>query len=302
MLSFTCIFYCCIINLTIFIQLIAKGVDDMKNNFKFMYLILFILLLIVVCLALFRYTNKVSEVKEVETDIVKLEELKIKDLDNNDKKIFNKKNDVIIFLDEKCRACIELLPFLKNLNSILKDTDIQVSIVWKNSVNKEKLNKYELPENINYVSNNIDKLSTPYFAIVDTDLSIVYQNNNIEKVLKKTLESLSEKDKKISQNNTISLLLMNNSNKNNSNKELIYFNMKGCPDCKKASKTIKDKKLSNSYNISTINYWEEGSKDTNLDYFNLYANLFDIEWYPSFILISKDLSYELITADDLNNL
>lgn len=82
---------------------------------------------------------------------------------------------------------------------------------------------------------------------------------------------------------------------------LIYFYMPGCSDCDAASKLFESNNVSDDYEIIYIYKYDSENGDYNIDKDKLFGLVYDINWYPSFIMIDKG-SYREIGETPVENL
>ena len=113
-----------------------------------------------------------------------------------------------------------------------------------------------------------------------------------------SLEVITKEDAIINTNNHFSCALSSNKDK----PLLICFSMEGCPDCKAADEVIEQSEdIKNNYDIVRIYRSNSKEKHDYTDVYELYRHIYDINWYPSFIIL-EDGTYRFIGEVPLNEL
>ncbi|PWJ49769.1 thioredoxin family protein [Faecalicatena contorta] len=219
---------------------------------------------------------------------------------NNEKEKKNsaQKYKIVFYIDPYCESCIKSFTVAERMSSILSE-DISVNILWRQrpSTNIEK--KAGVPSDNQYVLDNI-KLSNPYptYFILDDKDEIVLMTDNVEKVMKKILsfEDIS-KEHIIDRTNSYLSVKVEGNNK----PILIYFAMEGCPDCEKAEEMLWDNHIQEKYNILTVYTEESYGEHEYVDVSNVFGIIYDIEWYPSFLILEQD-EYKFVGENTLEDL
>ena len=84
--------------------------------------------------------------------------------------------------------------------------------------------------------------------------------------------------------------------------QLIYFSMPGCPDCEDANSIIYSDAIADSFVITRIERDKNAQPEDIVDELNIFKNVYDIDWYPSFLVLMEDGSYSMIRKIDLSDL
>lgn len=95
-----------------------------------------------------------------------------------------------------------------------------------------------------------------------------------------------------------SQIIENSSDKLN----LIYFCMTGCPDCVAAETVLNSESIKDVFEISTIYSKNEIDDKKYIDKYNMFLDIYGIDWYPSFLVLDKNGGYELIGKTTVENL
>lgn len=78
--------------------------------------------------------------------------------------------------------------------------------------------------------------------------------------------------------------------------------MTGCSDCSAADRVLETKQVKNNFNITKLYYKNEVNDKEYIDYHDMFLNVFNIEWYPSFLILKSDNSYQFIGETSVENL
>ncbi len=200
------------------------------------------------------------------------------------------KYKLVFVVDSLCGTCRKQLEVVERLQEFYEPY-LSVSVVWEEKMLDENaLKKYNIPKNINYVlkANKI-VTSTPTAFILDEDNKICFVSTNMDNVVRK-LNDLEEVDIGVVRERVCRYF----SKQNETSKDtLVYFALQGCGDCEKADMII-DRDVKEKYNM--IKIYDSGAygEEEYVDLDNIYQSIFEIEWYPSFLLINKDGKYTFV--------
>lgn len=219
-----------------------------------------------------------------------------------------KKYQVVYYLDTRCKTCIDQLEIIRRLSSVLKKSDIELKILWKDKIKPQLINQYNLPLDINYYISNNSKLDTgtPTIYILDSKNTIIYSTIETNKIIKKiisldgiALNQIKSDAVHFIQNEADQFIDLD------SNKPLlVYFSLEGCSDCEKANSIIAKKSIQTHYNIFEITTKDYNTEDSDefVDFENLFMYIFEIDWYPSFLKVKLEDKYEFIGETKLEDL
>lgn len=210
----------------------------------------------------------------------------------------SKKYRLVFVMDPLCGACKKQLQIINNFR-IFYEPYLDVSIVWENSVVEDGiLEQYNIPKYINYLL-GIDGISitTPTVLIVGKDNKVCFESADMESIALKlnTLEGVSIE--------MVRRNVCNYFNKINptDKRSLIYFALQGCSDCEKADKII-DKDIEEKYDVMKIYDNASYGEEEYVDIDNIYQAIFNIDWYPSFLILEGDNEYQLVGKTDVQKL
>ena len=87
----------------------------------------------------------------------------------------------------------------------------------------------------------------------------------------------------------------------NSKTDMIYFAMEGCKDCEAANQII-DEDITTIYNIEKIYTENDYGSEQFVDLNDIFATLYDISWYPSFLIIEDNQNYRIVGETPIDKL
>lgn len=204
-----------------------------------------------------------------------------------------KKYQVVFYLDTRCKTCKDQLEVIRRLNKILENNDIEVKILWKDSIKLSLLEKYNIPAGINYVLDGSDiDAGTPTIYILDNNNNIIYNTIETDKIMKKimNLDGISQEQLKKESNEFFKEESKKLNNYDENKELLVYFSLKGCSDCEKADSIINKKTMQQKYNIFKISSSDNNTEESGetIDNGNLFSYIYQLEWYPSFLKVKSD--------------
>lgn len=212
-----------------------------------------------------------------------------------------KKYTVTFYLSSSCSSCLDSISDFERFAATFGD-QIDYAIIWQDKIPDHYINKYSLDPSINYSLNGEAKLSTatPTFFIPDDSGFVIFKDVSRENLIEKLI-LLDVTDSDELKSNANKYIVDNYSNSSSNKPVLIYFYMPGCSDCDAASKLFESNNVSDDYEIIYIYKYDSENGDYNIDKDKLFGLVYDINWYPSFIMIDKG-SYREIGETPVENL
>lgn len=219
-----------------------------------------------------------------------------------------KKYQVVFYLDTRCKTCKDQLEVVRRLNKILENNDIEVRVLWKDSIKVPLIEKYNIPVGINYVLDSSDIYAgTPTIYMLDNSNNIIYNTIETDKIMKKviSLDGISQEQVKKESNKFFKEESKKIADYDQNKDLMVYFSLKGCSDCEKADSIINKKNIQQKYNILKISSSDNITEDNGefIDNGNLFSYVYELEWSPSFLKI-KSNEYKFIGEtkfEDLEN-
>lgn len=249
----------------------------------------------------------VGEIKDIgivykETDIKEVVSLEYQDdfsnleiYDYTGEKVENFAKDkptVIFYLSNTCKTCVEDLKEFKKIMMIFGEKEINFCILWEEDYSKSLLEKRNIDLDYAYMLGGERKLAspTPTFYVTDETGKIVFYTIELDIFIEKLIDlNYVEKEKLIENSNSYFKEIYNF---NGGKPILIYFAMEGCPDCEAVEPLVESKDITNEYDVYKI-YKYDDVKNEIKDSNKLFKQIYDIEWYPSFLIIDQE-SYQII--------
>lgn len=211
---------------------------------------------------------------------------------------------VVIYLLASCQSCIEELGSFKNLINIFSNEQLEFQLVWEGDIPLERIKKINIPLDINYSLKSERALSntTPTAYIVNKEGEIIFScRARMESLVSKLIEINEDKI-----NDTKDKALTNLKNElqiDNKRPYLFLFATSDCEGCKLAEEFLQvDKLVESKYNLITIVNESQNHEKIYMDNFLIYSKLFNINKYPSFILVNDNKNEIFFNTTDINEL
>jgi hypothetical protein len=200
------------------------------------------------------------------------------------------------YLSDKCGTCIDVLKNYEKLSEIFNE--VNVYIIWKDSIPLSILDKYDINADRSFSLSGKVRLSnsTPTMFLVDSNNQLIFKDIDMKMVASKIVD-LS--DRKLIKDNANNYILSNLFKVSEKEKKILYFTMNGCKSCEDANKIIQDYP-DTGYEIVKIysDSYSDNAFDQLADTYSIYAVVYGISSYPSF-LIYNGAEYSLLSDADL---
>lgn len=228
-------------------------------------------------------------------------------LDSNGKAVdlqgYNKDYSFVFYLDKNCGTCIDDLTIIKRIIDVYEEMNVENMIIWDGEIGIKQTQKKAISEDHNYILEDAYiSTPTPTFYILDERKEIIFTCNSIRDMVKKialldisNMELINEK------------YIRTLSNKQDTDKKpiMVYFSMIGCPDCEAASHIIKESNLQEMFHIMTFYRDKDNVPIENqqwIDNGDVLAEIYGIEWYPSFLILYDSGEFKIVGKTDSNDL
>jgi|GEM_PF-2135764 hypothetical protein len=223
---------------------------------------------------------------------------------NGEKVELNDNYKFIIYVSKDCSTCVSHIPLMKRINeTYCKDQNVELMLLWINEAPPiEAIEEYNLVD-CSYIINDYsmsDSYNTVFLA--DENNNIVYMaKSEYESIVDRIIElEILDRDKLISNSN---LYVQENLAKNYSDKpDLIYFSMPGCPDCADANPIVYSEEITNKVFMTRIELVRGAESHDIKDEYNFFRKIYSIDWYPSFLIINKDNSWNIVRKVELSDM
>lgn len=205
---------------------------------------------------------------------------------------------IVYFFDEKCGTCVENLPFIERINQLVS-SEIDVYLLWNNDIKSSLVDKYRLDSLHNIQLDECNKLldGFPTIYILDEENTVIYRdyNNNEEKFVQKllSLECINTQTKEMANRYFLE-------NFKKGKPILVYFAMEGCPDCEAVKSIVEDIQINEKFEIITL-YNGAATNQQFIDSYNLFYHIYEIDWFPTFLIIESETEYQLIRKEASND-
>lgn len=243
--------------------------NTMKNNIEYSYL---------------EYGDDFSEIEMYD------ETGKIVDLSFGDG---SKAATAVLYLTAECSGCIETISDFNRFKSVFGE-EVNFIFLWEDDIPRNLIKKHGI-DAISYTLKGKTKLSTstPTFYLIDGNKKIVFKDVDQSNLIQKLIE-VDFIEKEVLQEKATQYIVNAYFESDRENRlKLVYFYMPGCSDCMAVNEFIKEEKLDEKYQIVYIYKYNSTQEGVVIDKNKLFANVYGVNWYPSFILIS-DSGYEIV--------
>lgn len=269
------------------------------------FTVFFIIVFVILFLFVRSFFNKPSVISYIEYND-NISDLQITDVNNNKYTLNSVGNDnykFCVYLSDSCGLCIDSLPTLERIKDIFcKEQSIEMILLWENKIPIKNVKEYNLYD-YSYSLKNVSispTLDTVF--LLDKNNNVFFMDNDgYENAISLLIENnLVNKDSLIINSNAY---IKNNLIKDSDLHDLIYFSMPGCPDCESANEIIYTSEIQKYFNITKI---ESKMLDENItsivDYGHIFKKIYDIDWYPSFLILNNDGSWNMVPDVEINEL
>ncbi len=218
----------------------------------------------------------------------KINQVQVYDIEGNETTIQPTSEYTLLFyLSAYCGSCIEYLPEISLLQEVLQEEDVSVCIVWLEKPPRLQLSKNNLPEEINYSMGEKMKLdsATPTYYLIDKNGSVIFKDVVATNLMDKAAE-LGIFSRPTIKERLNTYLRSKYDNQSKQQPTMIFFSLEGCSDCAAAEEMIYNKKLDDMFIINHIYSYRDKAEPG--DRFKIYQHVYEIAWYPSFLLLSDN--------------
>lgn len=202
---------------------------------------------------------------------------------------------LVIYINKNCGSCLRELDTIAVMNRIFQGTGINMVIIWEDNIDTQQVKRNGIIEDCNYSTDGtVLANGTPYFMIVDKNADITFTSHKLSDLIKRAVnsESVSLLELRTQADEFIRSTYAQKEPLDEK-KLLLDFSMIGCPDCENAEPILKDVEITNLYQRATI-YRDSSNvpveKQKQVDKSNLLAYVYNIEWYPSYLVLSEECS------------
>ena len=206
---------------------------------------------------------------------------------------------LVIYLDSKCGSCYKQLETFERYEELLKK-QIEVALLWGNGIPNQNYEKYGIKEsNVFYLDGNKTLSESPSAYIINSKGNIVFTTSDMKKIMEKIIkmEDINVQEIVLNSNNYLKDMIQ----EDNSKTDMIYFAMEGCKDCEAANQII-DEDITTIYNIEKIYTENDYGSEQFVDLNDIFATLYDISWYPSFLIIEDNQNYRIVGETPIDKL
>ncbi len=201
------------------------------------------------------------------------------------------KYTLVFYLSPTCGSCIDAIRNITRIMRIIGNNTLDYLVIFEHNKPESLLEKYHVPSNI--VATLMEQklsMTTPAYFIIDPEGKVFFKSNNLASAIEKlfNMDIFNVDELKHNTNEYLRSILPDSAKKN-----LVYFSMRGCGDCDEANKIIDfDPDILDSYEVTKIyDIYDENDQGALVDDFELYLRVYEIDWYPCFMILDGDDMY-----------
>lgn len=199
------------------------------------------------------------------------------------------KYSLVFYVSDTCGGCMDVIKNFSKMESILGTDEFNYIVLWTDEVPMKIIDKYDINQDYCYSLGGKTRFatSTPSFYILDENQNVLFSTTDMRLLVSK-IELLEIVPKEKLKENTIRYISENILPKDSDKKQLVYFEMEGCPDCQAANKVIDNSdEIKNAFEITRIYKYDDTDTTRMKDDYGLFKLGLDIQWYPSFLIFEN---------------
>lgn len=206
---------------------------------------------------------------------------------DNSNEVLTKKDTLFLCINPNCNSCREYIDVIHTLEFLLRESSITLGIIWTDEPLNDELYTSKLKNIPQFMSPKITiSTSSPFFFMLNNN-KINFRTEDVSLLISHLIDKeFISQEQLITKSNKY--LMSITQNQDPTKDILVYFAMENCSDCKRMDSLLKENKIYNKFNMIKI-YTEDSYNQQDLvDVKNLFAHIYDIKWYPSFLKIGKN--------------
>jgi len=224
--------------------------------------------------------------------------IKVADTEGNEATLkYGASHTVLFYLSSSCTGCKDALRFVKRLQSVFGEDNLQVLLLWSDSIPVSLIEEYGIALKNCFSTGDsiVINTPTPTAYILDSKGSILYYNSDIKICMEKLYmqaaeEGLGEQFRL----NASRYLIEHYEISDFETQQIIYFCMEGCPDCAAADDILENGDRKDERSLHYLYTYNDAEPSHERDEYALFKLVYDIEWYPSFLVLQSEEEYEII--------
>ena len=224
--------------------------------------------------------------------------IKVADTEGNEAALkYGEHHTVLFYLSSSCAGCGDAMRFVKRLQRVFGEENLQVLLLWSDSIPVSLIEEYGIAlKNCFSIGESIAiNTPTPTAYILDSEGSILYYNADIKKCMEKLyMQAAEEGLKEQLQLNASRYLMEYYEISNFETQQIIYFCMEGCPDCAAADDILTNDGRKDERSLYYLYTYNDAEPFHERDEYALFKLVYGIEWYPSFLVLQSEEEYEII--------
>lgn len=195
------------------------------------------------------------------------------------------KTKIVFYISSKCESCNKIMDSILMYKHLLGTDKYQYVILMSDSINVDNYKQYGIKNNEIYaLSNSKINMGTPCIIMLDNKDTISFISDKAENLIKRIIatdgrENLVKKANQFFEEKATGY---------KGKPVMVYFRMEGCPDCKAVTGILHEKEIENKFRRIDIYSNESYGEHKNVDVNEIFCTIYNIDWYPSFVLIRNN--------------
>ena len=216
-----------------------------------------------------------------------LSELDVCDINGNMVEPLESKNadyKIVLYLSSRCSSCNKEIIAASHLKAVLDKERYAVFILYEDSIPKDSA-----LDSVNGVyCLKAEKLSsdTPTGFILDSDNNVIFSTTDTPSLIDKIISMESNEEIDMMRMRSNSYFITNYADNNDSRPVMIYFRMNGCPDCEAVEDILESNEVREKFQRVDLYTEDSFGEEELIDADQILRTIFDVDWYPSFELVS----------------
>ncbi len=283
--------------------MVRQDNNDRCKKIIWLLLVIIVVEMFIICVQRGTISDYVESNASKSTNIIDLRyedtfnTIPVVDIEGNKTNMrYGEKNTLLFYLSSACTSCGDVLRFCNRLQRVLGEDNLQVLLLWCDSIPVSLVNEYNILYSNCYRTDDMTTLNTPTPTayILDNQGNILYYNSDISKTIEKLYTQIVE----IQDNVELLRIRANDYLREVYNisdfkkQQVIFFAMTGCPDCIAADEILQDVK--EKKDIYYLYKYDDMDTSHFKDDYALFRLIYGIDWYPSFLVFQSEKDYKII--------
>ena len=212
------------------------------------------------------------------------------------------KPSFLLYVDAQSASNLALVGQMPPLFEILGDEYVNILIVWKDEIPAELIGSLGLPMANNVTLAGKSEIGGLVPAVLVVDKEVV---KFVDIDMKRAVERLMRYYPEGYLVERADKYMAARISKPEDKTAVLYFSMTGCPDCAEADGVMAEvPEIDELFEFTRIYRFNETNPEKWTDFFALFASIYGITWYPSYLVFNGEVSTVIgqVPVDTLSDL